>query len=62
MSALTPDIETYVQESITNATTGPYADINAAFTLNSGYLVFFMHCGFAMVRLLLIWTPAPVTD
>jgi hypothetical protein len=24
-------------------------DINASFTLASGYLVFFMHCGFAMV-------------
>lgn len=25
-------------------------DINASFTLSSAYLVFFMHCGFAMVR------------
>jgi Amt family ammonium transporter len=24
-------------------------DVNAAFTLGSGYLVFFMHCGFAMI-------------
>lgn len=29
---------------------GPFHDINAQFVLNSGYLVFFMHCGFAMVR------------
>ena len=28
---------------------GPFEDLNAAFVLNSGYLVFFMHCGFAMV-------------
>jgi Amt family ammonium transporter len=26
-------------------------DINAAFTLSSGYLVFFMHCGFAMLSI-----------
>lgn len=25
-------------------------DINTSFLLQSGYLVFFMHCGFAMVR------------
>ncbi|KAK9862456.1 hypothetical protein WJX84_008932 [Apatococcus fuscideae] len=28
---------------------GPFHDINAQFVLNSGYLVFFMHCGFAMI-------------
>ena len=29
---------------------GPFGDINASFTLTSAYLVFFMHCGFAMVQ------------
>lgn len=28
---------------------GPFGDLNASFTLSSAYLVFFMHCGFAMV-------------
>ncbi len=27
-------------------------DLNASFVLSSAYLVFFMHCGFAMVSLL----------
>ena len=36
--------------SLTTSTEGgPFEDLNAAFVLNSGYLVFFMHCGFAMV-------------
>lgn len=29
---------------------GPFTEINQEFVLASGYLVFFMHCGFAMVR------------
>ena len=29
--------------------TSYYGDLNASFTLSSAYLVFFMHCGFAMV-------------
>lgn len=34
-----------------DGTLGGAADVNAAFTLNSGYLVFFMHCGFAMLSI-----------
>ena len=40
----------FINETIGNATSGPYADVGVAFVLNSAYLVFFMHCGFAMVR------------
>lgn len=36
---------------ITQSTTaGPWIDINTNYLLTSAYLVFFMHCGFAMVR------------
>ncbi len=45
---------TDIQAGITNALPGLTAsaalDINSSFLLQSGYLVFFMHCGFAMVR------------
>lgn len=34
-----------------NSLPGGAADINASFTLTSGYLVFFMHCGFAMLSI-----------
>ena len=35
---------------ITQSTTaGPWIDINTNYLLTSAYLVFFMHCGFAMV-------------
>lgn len=40
------DTATYV---VGNMTEGPYADVDVGFVLNSAYLVFFMHCGFAMV-------------
>lgn len=30
---------------------GPFYEINEGFTLNSAYLVFFMHCGFAMLSI-----------
>ncbi len=29
---------------------GPFQELNESFLLQSAYLVFFMHCGFAMVR------------
>ena len=29
---------------------GPFQELNESFLLGSAYLVFFMHCGFAMVR------------
>lgn len=28
---------------------GPFQELNESFLLGSAYLVFFMHCGFAMV-------------
>lgn len=31
---------------------GPFQELNESFLLGSAYLVFFMHCGFAMVSLL----------
>lgn len=42
---------TFINETIGNATAGPYADVGVGFVLQSAYLVFFMHCGFAMVGL-----------
>lgn len=48
-AALSPDFTGFVTESISNATTTQYADVNTGFVLNSAYMVFFMHCGFAMV-------------
>ena len=53
-----PDID---YGSLPQLTEGPFQDLNASFVLNSGYLVFFMHCGFAMVSHLLRiheWTMA----
>ena len=44
-----------VQQLIGNLTTdgegrvGPFQELNVQFVLSSAYLVFFMHCGFAMV-------------
>ena len=42
--------QAYIATAIANATASQYGDINAGFTLNSAYLVFFMHTGFAMLR------------
>lgn len=46
-----PDLP--LSQLVPSTTGGPFEDLNAAFVLNSGYLVFFMHCGFAMVISLL---------
>lgn len=46
MSTSSPDID---YGSLAALDEGPFHDLNAQFVLNSGYLVFFMHCGFAMV-------------
>ena len=48
MSAVSPAVTNAISEA-TTPITASFSDINAAFTLNSAYLVFFMHCGFAMV-------------
>jgi hypothetical protein len=46
-----PATQQFVTDSITAVTTaGPYIDTNTNYLLTSAYLVFFMHCGFAMVR------------
>ncbi len=43
--------EDFVTSAITDVSTGgPYIDTNTQYLLSSAYLVFFMHCGFAMVR------------
>lgn len=43
--------EDFVTSAVTDATTaGPFIDTNTQYLLSSAYLVFFMHCGFAMVR------------
>lgn len=47
---IAPEIGEYVEAAFTSAG----ADINAGFVLGSAYLVFFMHCGFAMVSLLTV--------
>ncbi len=42
--------EDFVTSAITDSTSGgPWIDINTQYLLASAYLVFFMHCGFAMV-------------
>ena len=35
---------------------GAFYEVNEGFTLNSAYLFFFMHCGFAMVSAVVSWT------
>lgn len=43
--------EAYVDNAIAGITTGGgWIDTNTNYLLTSAYLVFFMHCGFAMVR------------
>lgn len=42
---VSPDVGTFVNDAVATAA----GDVNAGFVLNSAYLVFFMHCGFAMV-------------
>ena len=45
-----PADQAFVNNLITQSTTaGPWIDINTNYLLTSAYLVFFMHCGFAMV-------------
>ena len=45
-----PADQAFVTDAITAATTaGPFIDTNTNYLLTSAYLVFFMHCGFAMV-------------
>ena len=48
-AGFTTDQYTFINETIGNATAGPYADVGTGFVLASAYMVFFMHCGFAMV-------------
>lgn len=52
--------EDFVTSAITDATTGgPFIDTNTQYLLSSAYLVFFMHCGFAMVSCLPCCLPSP---
>jgi hypothetical protein len=44
------DQQTAINATVADLTSGPYSDVNTGFILASAYLVFFMHCGFAMVR------------
>lgn len=48
-SPVPPGIAPEVGDYVTSAFTSAGADINTGFVLGSAYLVFFMHCGFAMV-------------
>ena len=45
--------EELIAELYTGSSTlpGPFQELNESFLLSSAYLVFFMHCGFAMVSL-----------
>jgi hypothetical protein len=43
------DQQVAINGTIIALTAGPYQDVNAYFILTSATLVFFMHCGFAMV-------------
>jgi hypothetical protein len=45
--------QAYVDNAIASITTnGGWVDVNTLYLTISAYLVFFMHCGFAMVRIL----------
>ena len=48
-AGFTTDQYAFINETIGNATASPYADVGVGFVLQSAYMVFFMHCGFAMV-------------
>ena len=53
MSAIPPLSDSLQTEQLST-------DVTTTFVLNSAYLVFFMHCGFAMVRSLnLLEVPQP---
>ena len=45
-----PADQAFVNNLVAQSTTdGAFIDINSNYLLTSAYLVFFMHCGFAMV-------------
>lgn len=48
--AITEAVTALYDNDLTTGILGPFAELNQEFVLASGYLVFFMHCGFAMVR------------
>jgi Amt family ammonium transporter len=51
-SAVTEQLDTLATLPVAyDGTLGGALDVNSAFTLASGYLVFFMHCGFAMLSI-----------
>lgn len=54
LGGFTADQSTFINASITDLatelSTGPYQDVTVNYVLQSAYMVFFMHCGFAMVR------------
>lgn len=41
--------QTAINATFADLLKAPAADVNVGFVLASAYLVFFMHCGFAMV-------------
>lgn len=54
MSATPPDFGAEIASintALASNTTSQFLDVNAGFVLNSAYLVFFMHCGFAMISI-----------
>jgi hypothetical protein len=50
LGGFTPDQSTFINDTVSQLTAGPYQDVTVNYVLTSAYLVFFMHCGFAMVR------------
>ena len=58
-----PADQAFVNNLITQSTTaGPWIDINTNYLLTSAYLVFFMHCGFAMVSCSCTFTSPSMLD
>lgn len=52
-----PADQAFVNNLITQSTSaGPWIDVNTNYLLTSAYMVFFMHCGFAMVRLPILFS------
>jgi Amt family ammonium transporter len=51
LGGFTVDQSTFINSTITELTAGPYQDVTVNYVLSSAYLVFFMHCGFAMLSI-----------
>jgi Amt family ammonium transporter len=49
LGGFTTGQSSFINSTVQELTAGPYQDVTAEYVLASAYLVFFMHCGFAML-------------